>query len=342
MGIHDRWMPPPLRERWKQPLLSAQAELRPRCPHSGRFPPIPATVAGTIGVVRVGVVLRELGGIASSASLIGAGASADRIERAARSGEIVRVRRGWYCLRDCRSELVQAVACGGALSCVSALRLQGTWTIDAALVHVRVPRGTRIHRRPGVRIHWSDERLSGFPLDAPAAAVAQLIRCLDTRATIVALDSAVNRRLITASEMERICSVSPRGQRLSRLVDPRSESGLETIARLALRQRNIRVSSQVTIPGVGRVDLLIGDRLILELDGEGFHDFETDRQRDRAAIVSGYEVLRASYRQVMDDWPQIEQQILELVRRREHLWRASHHTAAVISHADPCASTRGG
>ena len=287
-------------------------------------------------------MLRELGGIASSASLIGAGVSADRIARAARSGEVMRVRRGWYCLPGCRSELVQAVACGGALSCVSALRLQGTWTMDVALVHVRVPRGTCARPRSGVRIHWSNERLSGFPLDSPAAAVEQLVRCLDARAAIVALDSAVNRRLIAASELERICSMTPRGRRLLPLVDPCSESGLETIARLALRRRNIRVRSQVTIPGVGRVDLLIGDRLILELDGEGFHDFETDRRRDRAAIVIGYEVLRASYRQVMDDWPQIEQQILELVRRREHLWRASHRRAADSSHADADASTRNG
>jgi len=50
------------------------------------------------------------------------------------------------------------------------------------------------------------------------------------------------------------------------LVDPGCGSGLETLARLHLRRRHIRVRSQVHIPPVGWVDLLIGGRLVLELD----------------------------------------------------------------------------
>ncbi len=63
---------------------------------------------------------------------------------------------------------------------------------------------------------------------------------------------------------------------------------------------------------------------MLELDGERWHQFENDRRRDRALIVRGYVVIRASYAQVMEEWPLVEAQILELVRRREHLWRAPH------------------
>jgi very-short-patch-repair endonuclease len=91
---------------------------------------------------------------------------------------------------------------------------------------------------------------------------------------------------------------------------------------LALRSRNLRVRPQVWIPGVGRVDLLIGDRLVLELDGREWHqDFERDRARDRALVARGYLVLRASYRQVLEDWPTIEAQIAEIVARRDHRWR---------------------
>ena len=60
------------------------------------------------------------------------------------------------------------------------------------------------------------------------------------------------------------------------------------------------------LPGIGEVDLLVGGRLIIETDGRRYHlgeAFENDRRRDRAATISGYRVLRLTYRQVVDDWP---------------------------------------
>lgn len=56
---------------------------------------------------------------------------------------------------------------------------------------------------------------------------------------------------------------------------------------------------------------------------EWHSDFEADRARDRALVALGYLVIRASYRQVMQEWPVIECQIAEIVARRDHLWRRS-------------------
>jgi very-short-patch-repair endonuclease len=160
-------------------------------------------------------------------------------------------------------------------------------------------------------------------MDAMACAVG----CLDLRNLVAAADSAANTRLIDVPAMELMLSATARGRRVLALWDPQAESGLETYVRLALRSARFPVRSQVVIDGIGRVDLLVGDRLVIELDGAAWHggiaDFERDRARDRALIARGYVVMRATYRQVMFELPSIIEQVRTLVRRREHRWRAS-------------------
>ena len=118
-------------------------------------------------------------------------------------------------------------------------------------------------------------------------------------------------------------------------MDPGSASGIETVVRLFLRTHGIRHRVQVRFSGVGRVDLLIGDRLIIEVDGERFHtgpEFEADRRRDLALVMRGYVVIRLSYRMVLNEWDAVCSGILQLVKRGEHRWgcRASEHPAAPV------------
>jgi very-short-patch-repair endonuclease len=112
--------------------------------------------------------------------------------------------------------------------------------------------------------------------------------------------------------------------------DPAAESGIETLVRLALRRHRVRVRSQVVVPGVGRVDFLVGERLIIEADGYDWHggraEFERDRERDRELVRRGYVVIRASYHQVTTDLDAIVGAALDVIRRREHRWRAIHRT----------------
>ncbi|NED69865.1 DUF559 domain-containing protein [Streptomyces sp. SID10244] len=75
---------------------------------------------------------------------------------------------------------------------------------------------------------------------------------------------------------------------------------------------------------MGRVDLLVGDRLIIEIDSVEYHDrspeqIEKDRRRDEEAARLGYVTLRFSYRRVVNEWAQAEATVLDLVRRREHV-----------------------
>ena len=76
----------------------------------------------------------------------------------------------------------------------------------------------------------------------------------------------------------------------------------------------VRIQSQMMIDGVGRLDLVVGDRLVVETDGRKWHDgpdaFHRDRTRDLALLRHGYIVILLSYQQVMDEW-----QLIELVVR---------------------------
>jgi very-short-patch-repair endonuclease len=140
---------------------------------------------------------------------------------------------------------------------------------------------------------------------------------------VCALDSALQLKLISRSQARWLLA-TPKGRRIYDLSDGRSQSGLETLARLRLRSLGLRVRVQVKISDIGRVDLLIGDRLVIELDGDQWHSTpeqrEEDRRRDSAMVALGYLVLRAGYWRVLDDWGGFEREVLAVVRRKDHLW----------------------
>jgi len=259
----------------------------------------------------------------SARQLEARGVSRSVITGLVRRGQLRRLRRGWYATDGVEGRVASAVASGGRLSCVSALDFHGAWTMPHTDLHIRAAAGTSVTRGMGRRFHWTRERLGDDAVvDDPITALGIAIGCLDLRAAVVVIDSVLNRHILSREIVEGLLTTTPRGRRLLGLCDERAESGIETLARLALRSRNLRLRLQVLIAGVGRVDILIGDRLVLETDGRAWHeDFEMDRSRDRALMARGYLVLRASYRQVLNDWPTIEQQISAIVRRRDHLWR---------------------
>lgn len=160
------------------------------------------------------------------------------------------------------------------------------------------------------------------------AALEQFCHCGTLSSIVVAADSMCNQRLAAEDEILGVLQGTEIGRRAGLLFDGSSQSGLESIARIALRRRNVRLESQVRIDGVGLVDLLIGERLVLELDGKQWHvgaGYEEDRRRDLALVSLGYLVVRVSYRQVIENWPEVERRLLRIIRRGEHLrspgWR---------------------
>ncbi len=102
-----------------------------------------------------------------------------------------------------------------------------------------------------------------------------------------------------------------------------AESGSETRVRLFLQQLNIPVAAQAVIDGVGRVDLLVGNNLIIECDSDEHHRSKEahhkDRTRDLAARDLGYQTIRLSYRQIWFDWDATRESLLTTIRTRRHL-----------------------
>ncbi|WP_344339804.1 endonuclease domain-containing protein [Agrococcus versicolor] len=138
--------------------------------------------------------------------------------------------------------------------------------------------------------------------------------------TVVA-DSLLHLRLATRDELETWSATAP--ARMRRALDrvDVAESGLESMVRLRLRSRNVRVRTQVRIEDM-RVDLLVGDVLVVECDGGEHHATwaaqAADRARDRRLTTLGFTVVRLTYGQIVDDWDAVEADLLSLVRRRAH------------------------
>lgn len=269
-------------------------------------------------------------GVVCRKALLAAGYSADAIAPEVARGELRRLRRGWYALPGAEDNVAAAVAHGASLTCADALSLRGCRTVGGLQLHVRIPRGRSVLLPPGLIRHVAPHRLScpGMtPVDELRLALACAFRCLDDEALAVVADSALEQRLVDADDLRWAadgCSLDRRKAVDS--FDGGSQSVTESLVRMRLRRMGIKVRSQVVIPGLGRVDLLVGDLLIIECDSKAHHTsleaYRNDRRRDRVAVVNGYLVLRLTYADVLYGWEAAVQDILAVVRADRHRsWR---------------------
>ena len=225
-----------------------------------------------------------------------------------------------------------AVRAGGCISCFSALRLHGVWVPERKGRHTRLPEDWRV-RRKRHRGRSSTRQRSCRPFGyepAVAAVVDDLqtsfrcaLRCGSREDVVVVLDSILHLRLATRDELEAWMRGSPKRMRaLLDFADGRAESGTESMVRWRLRALQLAVRIQVRVTEGVRVDLLIGDRLVIECDSKEHHTgaeaYEGDRRRDRRLIAKEFIVLRLTYRQIHDEWAEIEQDILAVVRQGRH------------------------
>jgi len=255
--------------------------------------------------------LRRRGGLATRAQLRAMGQSARRIRAAVESGEVLRYGRSWVALPDADQEATRAVAARGILGGESALRSYRIWVSkDTGTCIISPPTASRLPPLASgeYRLWRADPPAPRTPWRVRVVdALAQhLPRIADPRDAAATLDSALNRRLLTASDLERLMRRMPRRiRRLKPRLDGRAESGLETLLRLAICDEGWTVESQVEIPGVGRVDLVIDGWLVIEADGSAWHDghepIERDRERNSALVLCGYRWHRFGYPQVMGD-----------------------------------------
>lgn len=256
------------------------------------------------------------GGVARASRLIRAGASRSDIRRSCARGELVRIREGVYALPSVDASVRLAAAHGGALACVSALRAMGIWVLDAPGIHVWLGHGGREHPHPDCAcvVHWDAGRAEPGCVDLVRALV-QVASCQGAEAFFVAFESAWRLRRLDGRTRAEVRRRLPAGMRyLIDLARPDADSGLESIVRLRLARLGIALRSQVRIADVGVVDLLLDDRIILEVDGRENHDGSIrrhrDLRRDAEAARRGYITLRFDYALVMHEWDVVLDAIL--------------------------------
>lgn len=216
---------------------------------------------------------------------------------------------------------------GGALGCLSVLARQGVWVPRTYVLHVR---RTRQHAGrklpPGIKdCQHRNVAMSRVtrPVDSLGQALLSAVACVGVDEAVAIMDSALNLGLLSVEELVELLADEPRSRRdLLQKVDGRSESGSESLARVRLTRQGISVTPQVEIDGVGRVDLLVGNLLVIELDSVAHHtsvrNYRADRARDALLVSRGYRVLRFTYEDVVDNWDFVERIVLTLVRARLH------------------------
>lgn len=258
------------------------------------------------------------GQVVTVASLLGLGWDRAQVSAAIDAGTLVEVVRGWVAYPTADSLVIEAVEKGGRLGCLSGCRVHGLWTPDHSEPHIIIGRGEK-RRRSAWHRHTS--ALPGEAVFPVAECIAQVIRHHSPEEALMVLESAVQKGLVTRMEAEvLIADCSSAKQNALRFFDPRAESGSETRVRMWLQQVRVQVRPQVQIPGVGRVDLVVGNSLIVECDSERHHKYtEEDYARDLAAKALGFETLRLSYRQIFLEWDDTKEHLLRRLSTKAHL-----------------------
>lgn len=259
------------------------------------------------------------------AQLVAHGTSPAEVRELLAQGRLTRVARQWLADPFTATEAIRAVQLGGRLGCVSACRHHGLWTPQDPDLHVAVSASATLPATPpaGIRFH----RLAApcptavLPL---AEAVAQALRHHDAETGLIVLESAVNGGRMTEADARLLLAGLPtRKARAAQYFSPLAQSGSETRLRLFFQRHRIPVQPQAFIPGVGRVDLLVGRSWIVEADSEAHHaqpqDVMVDRSRDLNSRVEGFDRDRLSFEQIWHSWDLTQEFLLTRARTRRHL-----------------------
>lgn len=274
--------------------------------------------------------LRTQGGLAHRAVAADAGYDTRRVRAHAAAGRIRILRRCWIATDAAPADLVRAAQAGARLACVSAARHRGWWLpplVDESL-HLHLSPHARSGDVPADALaHWSVPVAPAgrFALvESAEDALRHVAACLAPEAARIVWESAIRAEALSVQALRLVRWRSPAASALAREVTGLSDSGLETVFVVRLGPWGLPIQQQAVVAG-HRVDVLIGERLVIQLDGFAHHQSAAQRGRDIAhdaeLRLRGYTVLRFGYAQVVYDWPSVERTVARAVAAGLHLAR---------------------
>lgn len=142
--------------------------------------------------------------------------------------------------------------------------------------------------------------------------------CQPREAALVIWESALNKRITDYAKLVTL-PLSGVARTLLERCTPFSDSGLESLVVDRLDWLRIEMKQQIHLDG-HRIDLLIGERLVVQADGASHAGAQRDidNLHDAALNSMGYHVLRFSYHQIMQQWDTVQWVILQAVARGAH------------------------
>lgn len=309
---------------------------------------------------RLAAVRASTGGPFTAAQARGAGFSTTEIRRLLRHGVWTLLRRGVYV----DTELLERVAAhperrhaldvaallltlrydavGGGSSAAQVWGLDSLREYSSGLVvitddedvHTRHRRDVLV-RRATLPAHHRHERF-GARVTSAARTAVDLARDARFAEGVVLIDSALRKERTSLSQLYRVlddCDGWPHIDRARRAVlfaDPKAESALESVSRVAMHQEGVPAPRTQVVLGdergiLARVDFLWdGVKVIGEADGLAKYRpddrcstldvVRAEKRREEMLIDAGYEIVRWGWREANDP-PRLKRKLLAALAR---------------------------
>jgi very-short-patch-repair endonuclease len=265
--------------------------------------------------------LARRGGVARRSDILRAGFQRVHLDALVAAGRLHRPQRGVYAVAKADGDVLAAFRANGQLTCISAARFYGLWVLHPPQA-IHLSCGNGVPKR-GVVDHGActHEATLAYPVAALADVLLHALRCLPELEALVMVQSATGAGQISVSFLRNklIGNRNGRARAVLDLLIPRADSVLEVLAHTHFIRAGLRVKMHVNLPGVGEVDCLVEECLVIELDGASHFEpsqIKKDQRRNKAGMLGGHLTLHYFY----DDVVYQPQVMVEEIRAVLHLW----------------------
>lgn len=246
-----------------------------------------------------------------------------RVRKLVTAGRLIHVGYGWYASPVAKQKAVSAVRVGGRLGCLSGCEQHELWVPPHEGLHVDFNRQVPAVLPPGIVGHRDRDIGRRSAVRPLLDCLRQVVRHHDTETALIILDSAINRGLLTEPDVRQLVAECPKPtHRVLRYLDGRADSGTETRVRYFFQRRRVPVEPQASVPGVGWVDLRVGQSLMIECDSRAHHtgeeNYARDHRRNLVLVSDDNTVLRLTFEQVFYQWPRTQAFLTRMIQARLH------------------------